>query len=136
MNADYKGNKIGTNKHQQSNYADKSLTSNYTDKYLSSKYPNFLNNAATKRLIIREFNSSNFLTAKNIHQSVTSKCNLDITYQGVHKHLQQLVKMEILSKQDELYTLSQTWINSMKKYSELISQQQAKNKGENTGELK
>src|SRR3990167_1369649 len=111
LGRDYKDNKIITGK---------PLTPSYADKYLTSKYPRFLNNAATKRLIIRQFNSSNFLTAKNIHQSVTSKCNIDITYQGVHKHLQQLVKLEILSKQDELYTLSQTWINSMKKYSELI----------------
>lgn len=75
----------------------------------------------TKRCIIDQFNSGEELTAKTVYQRLVDECNLDITYQGVHKHLQQLLKWEILSKNDDFYSLSENWIKGMKKYSEMIS---------------
>src|SRR3989344_5021868 len=55
------------------------------------------------------------LTSKQIFNKVKLESKKQISYQAVHKVLQEMVLSGILSKENALYQINSNWINQMKK---------------------
>jgi len=60
------------------------------------------------------------LSAKQIHLKAKRKYCLDVSYQAVHKSLNELLENKIIEKKGKEYVLSMEWIDSIKKFTEQI----------------
>ncbi|MBI5224388.1 hypothetical protein HY989_00805 [Candidatus Micrarchaeota archaeon] len=58
------------------------------------------------------------LSAKEIHARIKESNSLDISYQGIHKSILQLISDEVLIKNNSKYTISQNWIDDLRKFGE------------------
>ena len=77
-----------------------------------------LSNSPTKEKIIELLSSEWPLTAKKIYHRVSK--NISITYQAVHKSLQELMQNNILEKTKEGYQISKNWIKNLGEFSHKI----------------
>jgi len=68
------------------------------------------------------------LSAKEVYSEVRETQGLNITYQGVHKVLNQLVDERTALIQDRKYLLSTEWIENLKKFAETAEKNYLKNK--------
>ncbi len=77
-----------------------------------------LSNSPTKEKIIELLSSEWPLTAKKIFHNVSK--SISITYQAVHKSLQELIQNKILEKTKEGYQISKEWIKNIGEFSQKI----------------
>ena len=84
--------------------------------------------ADTRDAIVRVLASKWPLSAKEVYLEVKQEHGLNITYQGVHKVLTQLVGEKTAVSQDRLYLLNVEWIRSLKKFTETAEKNYLKNK--------
>ena len=66
------------------------------------------------------------LNARQVYSEVRDTQHLNITYQGVHKVLNQLVKEKIAVTQDRKYELDASWIKSLRKFAETADKNYSK----------
>src|SRR3989344_6804553 len=66
------------------------------------------------------------LNARQVYSEVRDTQHLNITYQGVHKVLNQLVKEKIAVTQDRKYELDAAWIKSLRKFAETADKNYSK----------
>src|SRR3989344_5663546 len=90
-----------------------------------------LSNSPTKEKIIELLSNRWPLTAKKIYRSLLKEYNLSITYQAIHKSLQELIQNSILEKTKEGYQISKEWIKNLGNFSHKIEEEL-----ENTNEKK
>ncbi len=60
------------------------------------------------------------LNAKEIHAKAKRRFGLNISYQAVHKSLNELLEEKIIQKTKKEYELNLNWINSLKKFTEQL----------------
>jgi len=89
-----------------------------------------LSNSPTKERIIELLSNNWPLTAKKIYMSLAKEHNLSITYQAVHKSLQELIQNNILEKTKEGYSINKNWVENLGNFS-----QKVKSRLENIGEI-
>ncbi len=68
----------------------------------------------TKSAIIELVSKGCPLTLRQIFYSLNNKYSLGLTYQAVHKSLQELVKLEVITRDKEGYKLNYEWIKKVK----------------------
>ncbi|MEK6843564.1 MAG: hypothetical protein AABY04_03675 [Candidatus Micrarchaeota archaeon] len=62
------------------------------------------------------------LAAKEIHARIKNSNSLDISYQGIHKSILQLIADEVLIKNNSKYSISQNWIDELRRFGEELKQ--------------
>jgi len=72
----------------------------------------------TKDLIIHILSKQWPLTARKLFFILKNEHSLGITYQAVHKALNQLIGSKVIEKKDKEYRLSIDWLESLKKFVE------------------
>ena len=82
-----------------------------------------LSNSPTKEKIIELLSNRWPLTAKKIYRSLLKEYNLSITYQAIHKSLQELIQNSILEKTKEGYQISKEWIKNLGNFSKKIEEE-------------
>ncbi|MCK4715006.1 MAG: hypothetical protein KAT35_05485, partial [Candidatus Aenigmarchaeota archaeon] len=78
----------------------------------------FLTRQDTKSLILQILAKDWPLSAKEVYNKARTRHGLDITYQGVHKILRQLVLEDALSFENNKYALRLDWIRNLRKFGE------------------
>ncbi|HIH20773.1 TPA: hypothetical protein HA244_05895 [Candidatus Micrarchaeota archaeon] len=68
------------------------------------------------------------LSAKEVYSEVKENQGLNITYQGIHKVLNQLVDERTVVIQDRKYLLSAEWVKTLKKFAETAEKNYLKEK--------
>ncbi len=76
--------------------------------------------ASSKDVIISLLAYEQKLSAKQIHARTKRKYALNISYQAVHKTLNELMEKGIIEKKGKEYELNLNWINSLKKFTEQL----------------
>lgn len=76
--------------------------------------------STTKESVIRILSQEWPLTTKEIYRKISKENNKAISYQAVHKALNQLSDQHILSKQNQAYQLNAHWINQIKNFGQTI----------------
>jgi Fe2+ or Zn2+ uptake regulation protein len=85
--------------------------------------PPFAGGANTTRDSIIELLSSEWpLSAKTIHHRIKRKTEKTVTYQAVHKMLNNLVEQKVVEKEKGAYKLSSVWVNKIKEHIALIDE--------------
>jgi hypothetical protein len=83
-----------------------------------------------KGAIIETLSEESLLNAKQIHSKI--KIDKDISYQAVHKALNELEQVKIIQKEGRIYSINQEWIDILiKKLNQIKS-----NKTGKTGQIK
>ncbi len=82
----------------------------------------FLGFSGLKELIIKELLENKKLSAKEIYFSVKTNYSKNISYQRVHKVVNELFDDIVLLKEDKYYLLSIDWVNSIRNQSNLVHQ--------------
>lgn len=72
---------------------------------------------SSRDLIIDTLGSEWPLSVKEIYYRLQKEHNLDITYQAVHKCIQELENEKVLSKNGKKFSLSKSWIKNLKDFS-------------------
>lgn len=85
----------------------------------------FLGFSGLKEIIIKELLNGGDLSAKEIYSRIKKVYSKDISYQGVHKVIKELLDESVLLKKDRFYFLSEEWINLVKTQSNLAYQKTA-----------
>ncbi len=76
--------------------------------------------ASSKDVIVSLLAFEQKLTAKKIHSISKRKFGLEVSYQAVHKTLNELCEEKIIQKKGKEYELNLEWIKSLKKFTEEI----------------
>jgi predicted transcriptional regulator len=87
--------------------------------------------STTKDTIIQILSEDWPLTVKQIYERVQKKADKAITYQAVHKVVQELEKEKIVEKEGTGCKLNKDWIDKVKQYTEGLAQDYIANKGKN-----
>lgn len=74
----------------------------------------------TKQAIISILSNEWPLSAKQLYQKVTKETNKQLTYQAVHKILNQLAEQQIILKHNQAYQLNPQWITQIKNFGQTI----------------
>ena len=90
---------------------------------LSQFTPNSL-----KGEIIETISNNSQLNAKQIHSKV--KINKDVSYQAVHKALNELEQAKVIQKDGRVYSINQEWIDNITKKLNRIKSNKTRNSGE------
>ena len=85
-----------------------------------------LGKGSTKELMIELLSERWPLSARKIAAQLKKKHALPITYQAVHKSLQELTKDEVLAKTKEGYQVSESWIDHLSSFSTRIKNEYEK----------
>ncbi len=67
------------------------------------------------------------LTAKEIFNQLKSRFGLSVSYQAVHKSLNELEKIKIIKKNEKKYSLHSDWIKNVKFFAEDLSEKYYEN---------
>jgi hypothetical protein len=73
------------------------------------------NGKSTKEKIITLLGQKWPLSAKEIYHSITREQATEITYQAIHKTLNEMLEEKTIEKKDQKYQLNQEWIQQIKK---------------------
>ncbi|MCR4336073.1 MAG: hypothetical protein NUV57_06095 [archaeon] len=85
--------------------------------------------ASTKERIVLLLSDEWSLTAKEIYSKLEKLVKNPLSYQAVHKTLNQLITDRVISKKGRNYGLNKEWISNLKKFSENLEQKyELKNK--------
>lgn len=76
--------------------------------------------STTKESIVRILSLEWPLTTKEIYRKISKENSKTISYQAVHKTLNQLSVQHVLSKQNQTYQLNQNWISQIKNFGQTI----------------
>lgn len=89
-----------------------------------------------KRLIVRVLSKKHPLSAHKIFLEIRHAYPVELTYQGVHKAIKQLVEQSVVVEKDKAYSISTSWILGLKKQGEQLEQSYFPNKPHSLVELK
>ena len=81
----------------------------------------------TKKRIIEILSKEWPLTAKKIYNNLKKEYSLSITYQAVHKTMDQLVEKKVLIKKEREYIVNVKWLEGIEEFIENIKSEYAKN---------
>ena len=82
----------------------------------------FNTNANSKEKIIQLLSENWPLTGKEVYNRLMHEYSHEITYQGVHKALAELSEENIVEKNGSKYLLNHDWIDTNKKFFELMQE--------------
>ncbi len=85
--------------------------------------------STTKESVIRILSQEWPLTTKEIYRKISKENNKTISYQAVHKTLNQLSDQHILTKQNRVYQLNPQWITNIKNLGETLDYQYSNESG-------
>ena len=88
-------------------------------------------NKSTKDAVISVLAEKWPLTAKEIYNRVKRESNTTVSYQAIHKLLNQLIEEKIIVKEGMGYLLNKDWIKNLKNFSSSLEELYLKNFGAN-----
>jgi predicted transcriptional regulator len=86
------------------------------------------NRKTAKTAIIDHLSKEFPLTTKKIHHTLQREYGIDVSYQAVHKALQELEKEKVLSKSKEGWQLDGEWLQNQEKFIQGTKQKYSGNK--------
>ena len=87
---------------------------------LAELFPLLGSEKSTKKSIISALSEEWPLSAQQIYKKVTEHHPKPVTYQAIHKVLNQLIDEHILAKQNQVYQLNPQWITQIKNFGQTV----------------